>query len=262
MELTVLGSGTAVPSRRRGAPGYLVKAGRQQLLIECGAGTLDRMMRFGMDPRDVDRIVLSHHHLDHYGELAHFLFGSRLPGYGRQRPLVVAGSAPLLRIFRQSSEPFGAWLRPREYPFSLHDLDARPLEGDGFRLTGYPVAHIASSRAFRIRDATGVVLAYSGDTDVCDGVLEAGEDADLLVIEASFPEGAKRPGHLVPSEAGRLGRQARARRLLLTHFYPECDSRDPLPAARSTFDRPVWSAEDGMVVDVGSGAVLRWKAEG
>ncbi|NIP81592.1 MAG: hypothetical protein GWM90_21205, partial [Gemmatimonadetes bacterium] len=70
------------------------------------------------------------------------------------------------------------------------------------------------------------MLALSGDTGVCDGVVAAARDADLFVCEASFPEGRGRRGHLVPSEAGMLAAQAGARRLLLSHFYPQCDDHD------------------------------------
>ncbi len=254
MELLVLGSGTAAPSRRRGAPGYLLRAGREQLLLECGAGTLDRLIHHGGDPRRLDRVVLSHHHLDHFGEIGHLLFAARLPGYGRTRPLTVAGSGPLLDVLQRYREPFGHWLDPREFPLRLHDLDVAPLEGEGFRLTAHPVAHIDSARALRIEEEGGAVLAFSGDTDVCDGVVEAAAGADLFVAEASFPEGAKRTGHLVPSEAGALAARAGARRLLLTHFYPECDEHDPVAPAAASFGGEVLAAEDGMRLSVEAAA--------
>jgi ribonuclease BN (tRNA processing enzyme) len=254
VELTVLGSGTAAPNPRRGAPGYLLRAGEERVLLECGAGTIDRLLGTGTDPRRLDHIVLTHHHLDHFGEIGHLLFSSRLPGYGRERPLTLAGSAALLSVFSRYSEPFGRWLRPREFPFVLHDLDDAPLEGRGVCVRGFPVDHVQGARAVRIEQDDGAVLAFSGDTDVCDGVVEAARGADLFVAEASFPEGAKKKGHLVPSEAGRLARQAGARRLLLTHFYPECDGHDLASHARKTFGGEVLLAEDGMRLRVEAAA--------
>jgi ribonuclease BN (tRNA processing enzyme) len=254
LDLVILGSGTAAPSRRRGAPGYLVQAGREQVLLECGAGTLDRLVRQGGDPRRLDRVVLTHHHLDHFGEIGHLLFAARLPGHGRRRPLTVAGSGPLLDVLQRYREPFGRWLEPREFTLRLHDLDVAPLEGDGYRLTAHPVAHIESSRALRIEDEDGAVLAFSGDTDVCDGVVTAAAAADLFLAEASFPEGSKQPGHLVPSEAGALAARAGARRLLLTHFYPECDEHDAVTPAARAFGGEVLVAEDGMRVSIEAAA--------
>lgn len=250
MRLTVLGSGTAAANPRRGAPGYLVEAGAETLLVDCGAGTLDRLLRAGGDAHRIDRVIFTHHHMDHFGEIGHLLFAARLPGHGRRRPLTLAGSAPLLAAFRALQQVFGHWLAPDTFPLTLHDLDEGPLAGAGVRVAGYPVAHIPSSRALRLEEEGGAVLALSGDTDSCDGVVAAARDADLFVCEASFPEGGKQPGHLVPSEAGELARRAGARRLLLSHFYPECDAADMAAPAAAAFGKPVALAADGMVVEV------------
>lgn len=250
MRLTVLGSGTAAPNRRRGAPGCLVEAGRETLLVDCGAGTLDRLLRAGGDPNRIDRVLFTHHHLDHFGEIGHLLFAARLPVHGRRKPLTLAGSGPLLASLRAFQMLFGHWLMPTGFSLKLHDLDEEPLVGEGVRVSGYAVDHIPASRALRLEEEGGAVLTLSGDTDLCDGVVTAARDADLFVCEASFPEGSKTPGHLVPSEAGALARRAGARRLLLNHFYPECDQVDMASPAAAAFGRPVELAEDGMVVDI------------
>lgn len=261
MQLTVLGSGTAAPQPDRGAPGYLLEVGGERILLECGAGTVDRLLRAGCDPRAVDRVVLSHHHLDHFGELAHLLFAARLPGNGRRRPLTVAGSTPLLAALAGLRQAYGAWLDPAPagsgagaYDLTLHDLDAGPLATASCRISGHPVEHITSSRAVRVEAESGTVLAFSGDTDVCDGVVAAARDADLFLVECSFPEGAKRSGHLVPSEAADLGRRAGARKLLLTHFYPDCDASEAVGVARERFGSEVEAAADGMRVAIGGAA--------
>jgi len=250
MRLTVLGSGTAAANPRRGAPGYLVEAMDETLLVDCGAGTLDRLLKAGGDAHKIDGVIFTHHHLDHFGEIAHLLFAARLPGHGRSRPLTLAGSAPLLKTFRGMQELFGPWLSPENFTLTLHDLDEEPMFGAGVCVSAYEVEHIPSSRALRLEAADGAVLAFSGDTDVCDGVLTAALAADLFVCEASFPEGGKQPGHLVPSEAGDLARQAGARHLLLSHFYPECDDTDMAAPAAEAFGKPVALATDGMVVAV------------
>jgi ribonuclease BN (tRNA processing enzyme) len=250
VRITVLGSGTAAPNPRRGAPGCLVEAGREIVLVDCGAGTLDRLLRAGGDPNGIDRVIFTHHHPDHFGEIGHLLFAARLPRHGRRKPLTVAGSGPLLAALRAYRQPFGHWLVPDNFSLTLHDLDQEPLAGEGVRISGYAVDHIPASRALRLEEESGAVLALSGDTDLCDGVVAAARNADLFVCEASFPEGGKKAGHLVPSEAGALARRAGARSLLLNHFYPECDEVDMAQPAAAAFGGPVALAEDGMVVDV------------
>jgi ribonuclease BN (tRNA processing enzyme) len=250
VRLTILGSGTAAPNPRRGAPGYLVEAGDETILVECGAGTVDRLLAAGHDPRNIDHVLLTHHHLDHFGEIGHLLFSARLPGHGRQDPLTLSGSPELLDVFHRYSEPFGHWLQPDSFDLTFHDLDREPLVARGVTISGHPVEHIASSRALRFTEASGAVLVISGDTDQCDGIVQAARGADLFVCEASFPEWGKVPRHMVPSEAAEVARQAGVRRLLLTHFYPECDQVDMAAPARAVFPGPVNLAEDGMVTEV------------
>jgi ribonuclease BN (tRNA processing enzyme) len=57
-------------------------------------------------------------------------------------------------------------------------------------------------------------------------------------------------GHLTPSLAGRIAAEAGAKKLLLTHFYPECESADIEAQCRKTYDGPLILARDLMVVDV------------
>jgi ribonuclease BN (tRNA processing enzyme) len=93
---------------------------------------------------------------------------------------------------------------------------------------------------------------YSGDTDESDSLAELARGADLLVCEASNP--FKVPGHLTPAEAGRLAARAGVKRLLLTHFYPPCDTVDVVALATREFGGEIFKAEDGLRVEVGEGA--------
>jgi ribonuclease BN (tRNA processing enzyme) len=93
-------------------------------------------------------------------------------------------------------------------------------------------------------------VAYSGDTDFCENAVGLARDADLLICEAAFPDAMKVKGHLTPSLAGRIAMEAGVKRLLLTHFYPECESIDVEAQCRRTYDGPLILASDLMVVDV------------
>jgi ribonuclease BN (tRNA processing enzyme) len=87
-----------------------------------------------------------------------------------------------------------------------------------------PVAHRPESLAYRIIDRNGKALVYSGDTDVCDGLTAIAADADLMICESAFPDDQKVDGHLTPSLAGRVAQAAAVKRLVLTHFYPVCET--------------------------------------
>src|SRR5438094_5913719 len=74
VRLTVLGSGTCAPSAERCSSGYLVEAGELTVRLDCGAGTAHALARLGCDWEAVTHQFVSHFHIDHVGELPHFLF--------------------------------------------------------------------------------------------------------------------------------------------------------------------------------------------
>ena len=115
------------------------------------------------------------------------------------------------------------------------------------RVKSAPTNHIDGSLAFRL-EAGSRSLVYSGDTDESDSLVALAQGADLLVLEAANP--IKIPGHLTPTEAGRLAARAGVRRLLLTHFYPPCDEVDVVALAAREFSGEILRAEDGLRVDL------------
>jgi glyoxylase-like metal-dependent hydrolase (beta-lactamase superfamily II) len=79
MRLTILGSGTSIPTFDRGAPGVLVRAGGRTVLVDLGPGTLSRLPRLGVDLGDVDVVLFTHFHTDHAADLAPLLFALKSP---------------------------------------------------------------------------------------------------------------------------------------------------------------------------------------
>jgi ribonuclease BN (tRNA processing enzyme) len=102
--------------------------------------------------------------------------------------------------------------------------------------------------AVRIESAAGRSAVYSGDSEYCANLVEISHNADLLILECSFPEDMPCVGHLSPTLAGRVARESQCKKLLLTHFYPPCDSSDLLTPLRNEFSGEVLLAEDLMRV--------------
>jgi len=74
--------------------------------------------------------------------------------------------------------------------------------------------------------------------------------ADLLILESSFPDGQGIEGHLTPSQAGDIATRSGAKRLLLTHFYPECLKSDIETQCRKTYQGELILATDLMSLSV------------
>jgi ribonuclease BN (tRNA processing enzyme) len=250
MKLTVLGSGVAVPNGCRAPSAYLLEAAGRHLLLDCGAATLLRLEEAGADHLQIDDVLLSHFHPDHCAGLVPLLFAYFCPDHSRTKPLRIAGAPGLSALLANLRRVWGEWLVPRgfdlevmevrRHAFSLGALDVRVAMG----------THAASSLAYRITDPDGRVLVYSGDTPYSETVVRLAREADLLVLECSFPGGVNAPGHLNAHEAGRMARRAGARTLLLSHFYPACDLIDVRRQAGEIFKGEIRLARDRMELRV------------
>jgi ribonuclease Z len=100
----------------------------------------------------------------------------------------------------------------------------------------------------------GLKIAYSGDTRSTRSLVRLAKDADLLIHEATLmdelADRAKRDGHSTPSQAARIAKQARAKRLILTHVSARYRDVAPmLKEARKIF-KATDVAEDFMTFEL------------
>ncbi len=250
MEITVLGSGTAIPDKERGSPGIALRSGDTLLFLDLGSGSLYRAARFGIEVSRLDGVLLSHLHPDHTGDLVPLLFAFRNPEWPREGALSLFGPTGLLEFLRDLEATYGPWVAAEGYEREEKVLQSGSSSLKGVHVSACPVRHGPAAVAYEIKETSGKRLVYSGDTEYCDELAVFAKDTDLLVLECSFPEGEERPGHLTPSGAGRIAGQARCRRLLLTHFYPACRGQDLLTPCRRHYDGPITLAEDGLEIEV------------
>lgn len=245
MELVILGSGTATPSPRRGSPGLLVVAGDESLLFDGGSGTLRQLAKVGVSFTELDRVFYTHLHPDHTGDLVPLLFALRNPDYPRLKPLHLYGPKGFKAFYEKLYAAYGEWVSPRGYELTLEEVKEKAIEGEGLRVIPKPVKHIEGSVGYRI-EAEGRSLTFSGDSAYCEALIELGKGVDLLILECSFPDEYPNPLHLTPSEAGQIAALAGCRRLVLTHFYPICDTVNVLAQCRKVYDGEITLAEDLM----------------
>jgi len=249
MKLYILGSGCALPSPRRGSPGLALIVEEELILIDTGSGSLRMLGRLGLPLASLRFLIYSHFHPDHIADLVPLLFALRT-GVFSISTLTVIGPPGLPELWQGLREIYKELIVPKGVGIRLIEAERGELSFDNFSLKISPVLHTDSSLAYRFTDKRGKSLVYSGDTDYCEAIVSLAKEADLLVLECSFPEGKKEPGHLTPTLAGRIAREASAKVLLLTHFYPVVDRSPILREVKREFSREVILAEDGMVVPI------------
>ena len=248
MVFTVLGSGTCVPSVDRNAPGYLIEAGGLHILVDCGNGTLRQLAHAGKDYRKIDTICITHTHPDHISDLVallHALAGT--PGYTREQDIEIIGPKGIKQFYRKCIET--CLSKPKTFRIEISECERKHDLKTVHVLTEKTI-HTATSIAYRF-EHKGRSLVITGDCDFDQGIIHLAENADLLVIDCSFPDTMKIPGHLTPGECGRIARQAHVKKLMLSHIYPG-DYPDSLllGECKKIYHGDVTLAEDLMELDL------------
>lgn len=244
MDAIILGAGTAVPADRYSPAGLYVQVGQEHVLLDAGAGTLQRMGIAGLPWHQLDRIFLTHFHVDHCLDLVSILFALRLPDVRRAKPLHVYGPPGLKRLYQRLRTVFQGGIEPSGFRLVLYEAPATTLRLPGYQVQTYPMKHYATRAVGYRLTSAGKSLAYSGDTDACEGVINLGLRADALVLECSVTDERKVAGHLTPSECGRIAAEAGCRQLVLTHFYPVFQGYDIRRRVRRAFRGRLTLARD------------------
>jgi ribonuclease BN (tRNA processing enzyme) len=209
-----------------------------RVVLDLGYGTLPRLLELW--PSGPDAVVITHEHPDHCVDL-HGLF--RMRYYGRQ-PRLPLYCPPGVLDRLQGLEP-DVSLR------EVFDVFALPGSWDvgPFRLTGVGLPHFVENAGVRLESSR--VLAYTGDTGPSPALTSLGRDADLFIVEATDRPGDTSGLLMTSAAAGAWARQAGARRLMITHFWPGNDRVAAVAVARAAFEGEVFAASEGDVYALG-----------
>ncbi len=249
-ELIIVGSGTGIPSLRRGSPGLLLISESSKVLIDSGSGTLRRMLEVGITYRDVDLLLYTQIHPDHISDLVPILFACKYSDLPREKDLLCRGGAGFKHFFNQLKKVYGSWIEAQSYRLTIDEISPKPLSFRHLKIIAKPMVHLPESVGYRIEFNDGKSVAISGDTDYCKNIINLASEVDLLVLECSFPDEKKVEGHLTPSLAARIGLESHCKKLLLIHLYPICDQFDILKECRQIYQGNVILGEDLMRIKI------------
>lgn len=245
MRVQFLGSGDAFGSGGRFNTCFHVTGSGANFLIDCGASSLIAMKRFGVERAAIDTILITHFHADHFAGVPFFVLDGHFVAR-RERPLLIAGPPGLRERYVQAMEnAFRGFIRLQcNYPLELVELPAaRPTALGPLEVTPLPVRHGPPEETcygFRIA-VGGKTIAFSGDTEWTDNLIELGRDADLMICE-SYTYDKPAPLHLAYTTLAAKLPAIRPKRIVLTHMNEE------MLARRAGI--PEETADDGLVVEI------------
>jgi ribonuclease BN (tRNA processing enzyme) len=251
MRLAVLGSGSCELRQARSSPAYLLQAGDSAVMLDLGQGAWRRLLDQGVEPASLQGVLLSHHHLDHMSDLLPLLFALNYdPVMNQNARITLLGHRGVAKVMRGLAEVFGDWVRPPEQNLQTVWLEpgGRAQLG-GFKISAAAAKHMETSLAFRL-EGQGCSLVYLGDSEYVAALADFAQGADLIVAHCAATDANPKPGHIGPSQAGRLAAEADAKTLLLSHFYREVDPLKAVSAAGKQFGGKVFAAEDGLMLDL------------
>ena len=160
MEITILGSGTGIPSIKRAAPGILVRIGQDYLLLDSGSGTLRQLAKVNLTSHQIGWLLYTHLHPDHTVDLITFLFNTRYHVVSkrnlaqaiidfnnsgrdafRSTPLCLIGPRGFKRFYKKLQGVYGRWITATSYPLILKETRQDHLKFKGWSLRTAEVVH-------------------------------------------------------------------------------------------------------------------------
>jgi ribonuclease BN (tRNA processing enzyme) len=244
MQLRFVGCGDALGSGGRFNTCFHVSGERVNFLIDCGASSLPALKRLGIARDDIDLILITHFHGDHFAGLPFLLLDAQFTR--RTRPLVIAGPEGIETRLAQVME---ALFENSSKTKQRFDLSVVALKPEGTRtfgavgVTPYPVVHGESGGpflAYRV-EAEGRVIAYSADTEWTATLIPLARDADLFIAEAYYYDKIVK-NHLSLKTLEAHLAEIKPKRLMLTHMSEDMLGR--LDTLAYT------AASDGMIVEL------------
>lgn len=276
-KVTLLGTGTPIPSIDRFGPSTLVEVGHQKLLFDVGRGATIRLTQAGVPLRDINAVFLTHLHSDHVNGLSDLWLTGWLPAaFGRRTTAFrIYGPSGTQEMMSYLGRAHQADIRIRmadeHDPASGIAIDATDVaegvlyERDGVRVTTFDVDHgelIKPALGYRV-DFRGRSVVLSGDTRLSTNLIAHAKGADVIIHEVmAVTDDTLRESdvmrvimahHISPEQAGRVFAEASPRLAVYSHVIlgAGVSKDDLIRRTRTTYAGAIEVGSDLMTIDVG-----------
>lgn len=283
LSVTLLGTGSPVPSNVRFSQSILVEAGPDKLLFDLGRGVTIRLAQLGIPFRDITASFITHFHSDHMVGLPDLWLTGWLPTpfASRTRPMEIYGPKGTEAMTRNLTAAFAEDIRirladeklpPSGIAFDAHDIGPGVVYArNGVKVTAFATHHgdlIDPNYGYMV-EYEGKKVVISSDTTYDERIAQQAQGADLLIHEVADidPELLKAyprfkeitAHHTSPEEAGRIFALAKPKLAAFTHIIVlkahaplDVAPTDVLARTRTTYAGPLALGEDLMRFEIGA----------
>jgi len=250
MQVTFLGTGSAMPTGKRFQTGILLDGDDAgPLLVDCGSGVLHGLAGTDVGYEGASTVLLTHHHLDHVSDLPVLMKARWLAGETDLEIVGPPGTPDLVE----------GLLGVHEYMQDRLDLTLRAVDPGSFSVAGFDVEavetiHSLYCLAYRFTEAggDGPAFTFSADTEASEDIADLADGSAVLAHDCSFPDEVDVDNHPTPSQLGEVLAGRDIGRVYLTHLYPHTEGKhsEMLDSLEAHYDGDVRFARDGLSFEV------------
>jgi len=241
-ELVFIGTSDAFGAGGRRQTAMLLRAPSGAVLLDCGATTIGGLTQLGIAREEIDAVLVSHYHGDHFGGIP-FLLLAALYEDERKRPLTIAGPPGIAAQVHALASAMGYAIEEREWSFPIRFEELHPgreREIGPVRVDTFEVFHQPHTAPHGLALRFGSQrLVYSGDTGLFPDLPDRVGETDLFVCECTYYDNDF-AYHVNHRDLVARKHEFRCQRIILTHLGEEM-----LPhRGRAAFE----TADDGLRV--------------
>ncbi len=236
-KLKIIGNGDAFGSGNRFHTCFYLESDKTKVLVDCGATSIHHLIESGTDLNDIDLILLSHFHGDHFGGIPFFLLNSFFLS-GRIKPLTIIGPEQCETRIEALTEAMYPGLTKKFRKMDLTYLEYnKTINFNDLEIRAFPVVHSPPSNPHGIRVESGNnVFGYSGDTEWTDNLYDLSLHSDIFICECNYYDLEVR-GHLNYKILRDKLNKIKSRRIMLTHMGEDMINSSQIELERTVQDQ-------------------------
>ena len=293
IKITLLGTGTPLPSVDRFGPSTLIEANGQYFLFDCGRGASQRLWENKIQLGKINNVFITHLHSDHIVGFPDLWLTGWLPAnFGRRQvPIEVWGPKGIEQMSKGLQTAYAWDIEVRNHGKNKFDSailikthtisEGIIYDKDGVQVIAFLVDHgdfIDNAFGFRFNYKEHSVV-ISGDTKYSENLIKNSKNVDVLIHEVAFahPELIKKSQtareiqslHTTPEEAAKLFSTVSPELAIYSHIaliltdpsIPAANISDLIPRTKNIYDGRLEIGEDNMIIEIGEKITVKGKTK-